>query len=112
MKIKTIVHDEPGTFDEQVNAKLEEGYLLEQRGLIVPNTAGTVAHYAQLVLPDPPAEPEPMEIDAIQALRQIKEFCASVPPHTCQTGCPLYNWCEQLAEGGDPTDWHLPEVEG
>lgn len=109
MKIKTIVHDEPGCFDEQVNQMLEEGYILGERGLIVPNTAGKVAHYAQLVLPDPPAEPAPF--DPGLALHQVQTFCHSVDQNDCGTDrCPLNGWCQRLRDCADPTDWDLSEV--
>ena len=117
MKIKTIKNrlDNPESFDKDLNQALADGYQLIRRD-VVPGFRlddGRFLHnmlYAELVLPDPPAEP--VEIDPFEALRQVKAFCASIPPHTCQTGCPLYNWCEQLQHGGDPTDWHLPELEG
>ena len=52
-------------------------------------------------------------VDPIQALRQVQEFCHSIPAEKCNAGdCPLRYWCAALKGGGDPTDWELPEVEG
>lgn len=110
MKIKTVVRILPTDFDERVNELLEEGYILEHRGLLPPDGSGLPAHYAQLVLLDPPAEPE--AFDPFKALRQVQEFCLSIPMHTCRENCPLFPWCEQLGEAVDPTDWELPEVGG
>lgn len=106
MKIKTIVQNSPDTFDEQVNKALEAGYLLERREVLVPNTSGTAAHYAQLVLPDSPADPETADI--FQALHTIKAACLAQP--RCDI-CPLTDWCGRLGLGGDPTDWELPDLE-
>ncbi len=109
MKIKTIVHNYPDHFDDLVNEALEEGYLLEHRGLMPPNRAGETLHYAQLVLPDPPAEPAPF--DPGLALHQVQTFCHSIPVEKCNAGdCPLRYWCAALEGGGDPTDWDLSEV--
>ena len=111
MKIKTISRnfDHVSEFDTEVNKALEEGWELVKRAVIQATTEKYPRRllYAELIQLDP--EPGPEQIEPWEALRQVKEFCASVPPHTCQTGCPLYNWCEQLGEGGDPTDWKLPE---
>lgn len=109
MKIKTIVKAGPDTFDESVNTALEAGYQLKHRGLLPPNERGVVAHYAQLVLPDPAPEHEPVEIDGIQALHIVKAACLA-HKGPCND-CPMTDWCEQLQSGGDPTDWELPEVE-
>ncbi len=110
MKIKTIVHDDPCRFDDQVNQALEEGYLMEERGVLPVGGDGAIYHCAKLVLLDPPAEPETP--DPFQALRQVQEFCHSIPTERCNAGgCPLRYWCAALEGGGDPTDWELPEVE-
>ena len=114
MKVKTIVHGNPGEFDNQVNTMLEKGYLLEHRGLIGPTGIGEIKHYAQMTLPDPAPEHEhehehePVEIDGIQALHIVKAACLA-HKGPCND-CPMTNWCEQLQHGGDPTDWVLPEV--
>lgn len=116
MKIKTIRIrlDNAEDFDKALNKALEDGYQLIRRDIVpgfrlsgggyLPNML-----YAELVLPDPPTEPE--QIDPFEALRQVKEFCGNIPPHTCEENCPLYRWCEQYAGETDPCSWHLPEVE-
>ena len=111
MKIKTAVEYDPDKFDQFVNNRLEEGYILEHRGLLPPDSNGATAHYAQLVLHDHQAAPE--EIDLAQCLRHVKEFCANVPSEDCRAGlCPLRAWCDESTGGLDPADWILPEVEG
>lgn len=109
MKIKTIVRHSPADFDSEVNEYLEKGYILGQRGTMPPDVRGT-AHYAQMVLLDPPAEPETP--DPIEALHDVVDYCHSVPAGECSTDkCRLFYWCQQLRAGGDPTDWDLPEVD-
>lgn len=115
MKIKTITSGNSRSFDEMVNEAMRAGYQLVRRD-IIPGfrlDGGSYLHnmlYAELVLPDPPAEPE--QIDPFQALRQVQEFCHSFPVEKCNAGdCPLRYWCAALEGGGDPTDWALPEVE-
>lgn len=108
MKVKTIVHGNPGEFDDQVNTMLEKGYLLEHRGLLGPTGIGEIKHYAQMTLPDPAPESQPVEIDPWGALRLVKAACNAV---TDCDDCPISGWCNQLLQGGDPTDWVLPEVE-
>ncbi len=114
MKIKTI-SDElrwAGDFDRKVNTAQEEGWQLAHRGL-VPGfrlDGGGYLHnmlYAELVLPDP--EPKQETLDPIQALHIVKEACLAHTDH-CNK-CPMWLWCEQLRDAGDPTDWELPEVE-
>lgn len=114
MKIKTIRQrlDNAAEFDQQLNEALENGYQLAHRGL-VPGfrlDGGGYLHnmlYAELVLPDP--EPKQETLDTFQALHIVKEACLahSGPCSECQ----LLDWCAQLSNGGDPTDWELPEVE-
>ena len=105
MKIKTVFNESAAAFDDEVNAALEKGYVLTNRLSNQPD-----GFIAELVLLDPPAEPEP--IDPIRALWQVKEFCNNVPAGACCTDkCPLWAWCDQLRNGGDPTDWALPEVD-
>lgn len=110
MKIRTAVNSNPDDFDKFVNEYLEKGYLLEHRGLLPNDGNSTAYHYAQLVLPDPPApDPSPGVIDPIQALYIVKSACLA-HQGPCND-CPMTEWCERLAYGGDPTDWELPEVE-
>ena len=113
MKIKTIRWklDYAEQFDEELNQALADGYQLVRRE-IVPGfrlDGGSYLHnmlYAELVLPDPPAEPE--TIDPLDLLRQVRAVCLSQSVEDCQASkCPLAAWCEQLREGGDPTDWDL-----
>lgn len=108
MKIKTIVQSNPGTFDEQVNEMLKDGHLIEHRGILTGKD-GSVFHYAQLVLPEQAAEPEPVAVDPFQALHIVKAAC-DAHKGPCNN-CPLYAWCKQLDDCNDPTDWELPEVE-
>ena len=106
MKIKTAVNNDPDEFDRFVNKYLGVGYILEHRGLL-PNDGKSLAfHYAQLVMPDP--KPEAPVGDPLEALRVVKAACQA-HKGPCND-CPLTDWCERLAYGGDPTDWELPEV--
>lgn len=115
MKIKTIKNrlNNAEQFDKELNRALADGYQLIRRD-IVPGfslTGGGCLHnmlYAEMVLPDPAPDPEPVEIDAIQALHIVKDACLA-HSGSCNE-CQMYEWCEQLRTGGDPTDWHLPEV--
>ena len=108
MKIKTIVRALPVDFDEQVNEMLKEGYILEHRG-ILQGMNGETFHYGQLVQHDRKAEPDPVEIDGIQALHIVKAACLA-HKGPCND-CPMTDWCAQLQHGGDPTDWVLPAQE-
>lgn len=108
MKIKTIWDTRPDRFDESVNKHLEEGMTLARRE-VIPDTKDLdkSVFYAELVKLDPPAEPETP--DPMDLLRQVREACLRVPSNGCNPeGCPMFNWCEQLRRGGDPTDWVLP----
>lgn len=108
MKIKTIWTKDLIGFDNQVNEALAEGYQLTRRE-VLPDTANLDQSvlYAELVKLDPPAEPETP--DPMDLLRQVREACLRVPSNGCNPeGCPMFNWCEQLRRGGDPTDWVLP----
>ena len=100
MKIKTIEATNAADFDSQVNAALAEGYRLHRRFVI------RSGYLAELVMVDPPAQQDPFE-----ALHVVKDYCQSVPGNDCGTErCALFYWCHQLRNGGDPTDWILPEV--
>ena len=107
MKIKTIVHDNPGEFDNQVNRMLGKGYILGERRTISLQTK--LAHYAQMVQLDEPEElPEPQPLDPFEALRQLQEFCDS---NQCE-GCQLYDFCTRhLPKNEGPADWELPGEE-
>lgn len=114
MKIKTICYrlDKANDFDDEVNRVLAEGWQLVKR-TVLPGKALTADTYnnrmlyAELVKLDPPAEPETP--DPMDLLRQVREACLRVPSNGCNPeGCPMFNWCEQLRRGGDPTDWVLP----
>lgn len=107
MKIMTIAKRDPYTFDEYVNKALEEGYQIEHRAVLQTNR-DEILHYAQLVQPDPAPEPEAKVADPFEALRTVKAACLA---HSgpCNE-CPMTDWCERLAYGGDPTDWVIPEV--
>ena len=112
MKIKTIARSFQwvGEFDNLVNAAMKEGWKLVKREVIPGSPNDYARAYAELVQLDPPAEPEP--IDPLDLLCQIRAVCLTTPADDCQTGrCPLYGWCQQLRDGGDPTDWILPKRE-
>lgn len=114
MKIKTIWTTYPATFDDQVNAALEEGWRLVRREVLQdPHCMDDSALYAELVLPDPEPEPEPEPLhpDPVDALRTVRDFCAGMSLEKClTTGCPLSPWCHIFTEDGiSPSDWKLPE---
>lgn len=113
MKIKTVIHDNPGMFDAQVNELLAEGYMLGERSIIKAGPAGLeqTYHYAQLVLLDP--VPEPEQGDPVEALRCIRDFCEAMPKEKCLTPeCPLSNWCYIFTEDGvSPAQWTIPGEE-
>ena len=101
MKIKTIVHEHPDTFDQSVNEYLDKGYELTRREILTPPTAGhgPAAHYAQLTKQDEPEAPDPWD-----ALRALKALCLSVPTEACERAeCPIYDFCnkqfKELPEG-------------
>lgn len=115
MKIKTIKNrlDNAVSFDKELNQALAEGYQLVRRD-IVPGfrlDCGNYLHnmlYAELVLPDPAAEPE--TVDPVNLLRQVQEFCLSVPPSECNADrCPLAPYCQAIQEGQTPDEWVFPE---
>ena len=115
MKIKTIVvntHD-ADIFDNLVNTQLANGYQLLRRDIIpgFPLDGGEYVYhkmYAELVLPDPPAEQE--TFDPALALHRVQTFCHSVDQNDCGTDrCPLNGWCQRLRDCADPTDWDLSE---
>lgn len=118
MKIKTIAfkQTEEGRqlFDKEVNKALEEGWHLEKRertdGYNLGSAYFAPCFYAELVKTDEPDEPH--TLDPFEALRIVQDYCDSVPVGGCSTGkCVLFHWCEQLRNGGDPTDWLLPRRE-
>lgn len=118
MKIKTVYQplDTPrgerlDSFDNQVNALLADGWVLTDRKVIEAQSGAYIdVLYAELVLPDRKAEPEPITPAPALALRQIKEICEAVTD-SCDN-CPIKDWCfGPLKNGDDPTDWELPEVE-
>ena len=110
MKIKTIWRKNPRSFDEEVNEEIEKGYQLVRREVLVDtNCLGDSVFYAELIKQDPAPDPEPVERYAIQALHIVKDACLS-HQGPCND-CPMTEWCERLAYGGDPTDWELPELE-
>lgn len=118
MKIKTIAKElninTLEAFDTEVNAALDEGWLLTKREVIPGAALGTTAYappvlYAELVQLDEPEDlPAPPPMDPFDALRAVQEFCDT--QEKCGA-CPLYDWCCQLRTGGDPTDWKIPEKE-
>lgn len=108
MKILTIVHNEPETFDNLVNNALEDGYILGRRGP-EPIGDGAVKLYAELVKLDEPEDlPEAQPGDPMELIRQLRDFCAG---SKCDT-CPLENWCPVwLPRNEGPADWELPDEE-
>ena len=117
MKIKTITGrvNYPADFDRVVNEAQEEGWRLVKRE-VLPGTPGNPNSprllYAELVQLDPEPEPAAQPVDPIDAVYAIKATCDAVPIKDCQVGrCPLYAWCCQLRDAGDPTEWDLPKRE-
>lgn len=108
MKIKTIRWrlDAAEKFDEAVNAALEEGWMLTKREVLDGRQLGsdTYQHrmlYAELILPDAPAEPEkPADLDA--AMDLIKDECSQ---HQSCYDCPLHDRCDCEP----PSVWDVPE---
>lgn len=106
MKIMTIVHDNPQEFDSQVNLLLDRGYILGRRG---PEKVGekAVKLYAEMILPDQPEQPDPLE-----ALRIVRDFCEEMPTEKCLGECPMTPWCAMYAPGDiSPADWMIPDEE-
>lgn len=96
MKIKTIIGTEPADFDPKVNAALDEGYQLIRRD-VVRIADNNSRLYAELILPDAPAEPD---LDA--AMDLIKEECNR---HLSCCECPLQDRCDCEP----PSVWDVPE---
>lgn len=118
MKIETVVYrlDDQGRrhFDAKVNSLLSEGWALVRREVLPGADLGDcyfAPHlYAELAKLDP--SPEPEQADPMAALRAIQAMCLNTSVTDCNCGkCPLDAWCQQLAKGGDPTDWDLPGEE-
>ena len=109
MKIKTIWRENPRSFDEEVNEEMKKGYELVRRDVLVDtNCLGDSVFYAELIQPDPAPEPDQGAIDPFQALHIVKAACQA-HNEPCNT-CPMIDWCRQLDNCNDPTDWVLPEV--
>ena len=109
MKIKTIWDTRTDCFDERVNRYLGEGLTLTRRE-VIPDTddLDKSVFYAELVQLDPELVPEPQPLDPFEALRVVRDFCGSIDK--CMK-CPLIDWCNGLRNGGDPSDWVIPEKE-
>lgn len=111
MKIKTVWQriTEDRAFDQEVNELTEKGWRLIKRE-VLPTTTDrqAVLLYAELVLPDPPAEPEPF--DPLDLVSQLRAFCDGVPKKDCeQSTCPLAPYCDAMATGKAIDEWPLPE---
>lgn len=109
MKIKTVSRsfDWREDFDNAVNEALGKGWQLVKREVIPGSPNDSARLYAELVKLDPPAEPETP--DPLDLLRQVRKACLQTPACHCnREGCPMFDWCEGLRKGGDPTDWVLP----
>ncbi len=120
MKIKTIRKnlDAAELFDKEVNAALEEGWVLGKRevlpGLRLTNTTyHNRMLYAELVkLDEVPAELEPLPLDPLAAARTIQAYCSTVTGEDCQGDrCPMAAFCDQIKRGKRPDEWKLPEEE-
>lgn len=111
MKIKTIWDVAQCKFDEAVNAALAEGYVLARRDIVPDrNDLDNTAFYAELVLLDPTPETDPVAGgDPFDLLRQLREFCDSIPKKTCQNGeCPLSFICADMAAGRAIDELNIP----
>lgn len=113
MKIKTVWTADTVGFDNQVNQALENGYLLVKRELVPARQIDDTVYYAELILPDEPEELEPQEdqLSPLGALHVIQDTCFGTNDKDCLYNCPLRPWCNQLRDGGDPTDWDLSQLE-
>ena len=94
-EIKTIVTDNPDTFDMRVNNLLKEGYTLTRRG---PEQVGPDAWklYAELVKLEEDymdtLEAEPITWQ--EAVEVLRDTCVSAKG--CDDGdCPMYAWCQE-----------------
>lgn len=103
MKIKTVCRglDNRCEFDQDVNQALEEGWQLVKRDVLNGGPLTDTRYqnrmlYAELVLPDPPAEPA--EPDLFACAEAIRQACARV---TSCKDCPLHDFCENTA----PHEW-------
>lgn len=113
MKIKTVITNllDAKEFDEVVNAYMADGYLLTKRECHTVDlryakhtSDGDVftehVLYAEMVLPDPAPDPEPVAADPWDLVRQLKDFCDSVPKIDCvNRDCPLHPLCETMTTG-------------
>lgn len=120
MKIKTVWSsiDDPFGFDNEVNTLMEQGWQLTKREVLDGKALCSDAYqkrllYAELVLPEEPEELEPQEdqLSPLGALHVIQDACFGTNDKDCLYKCPLRPWCNQLRDGGDPTDWDLTQLE-
>lgn len=119
MKIKTVwrLIDESFQFDEIVNSYLDKGWRLAKREVLDGKALSDNRYqrrmlYAELVLPDEPEEQElQVPLTPLDALQFIQNTCTATSDKDCQFACPLRPWCNQLRDGGDPTDWDLSQLE-
>lgn len=114
MKVKTIWSENPGAFDEKVNAWLEEGWVLAKRDILPgPANLDDSVFYAEMVLHDP----APETADAMDHVWAIRDVCASIGIADCnENKCPLACWCNRVqsdSTGGwiSPEEWRLPGKE-
>lgn len=117
MKIRTIMlplHDQQhcDTFDAAVNESLAEGWRLTKREVLPggPQTTHHFMHrvlYAELVLPDPPAEPEkPVAVNMYDHFMAIRGMCDK---HEECYSCRYFKLCGT----GAPHRWNMTaEVPG
>jgi hypothetical protein len=101
MRIKTIVHDNPTEFDEQVNTLLAQGYTLCRCDLVKFETK--LYHYAMLEH-EGLAEPQP--VDHVGLARQLRDFCRT--RSDCYE-CPMESVCKMSHVA--PAGWYIPEEE-
>lgn len=115
MKIKTIIRntDHVEKFDEEVNEAIADGWILVKREVLpgmqynATNWAWR-ALYAELVLPDPAPEPEPVAVDPWELARQLKAFCDSVPKADCvERRCPLLPLCNMMLSNKAIDEWEV-----
>lgn len=111
MEIKTVWEANTPRFDKLVNDAIADGWQLAKREVMLrPTKFDDTRFYAELVKPDQPTEPEPMDLeDYIAALSVLEHVCKTA--ESCdENGCPLYPICSTQWTKDAPINW--PHLEG